>query len=62
MHLHDISMLMIGSDPFIMCLLSTCLILDSRLSFVDTKINKTRPQPRAPQISVEETDMSADNF
>lgn len=41
-HLHDISMLMIGSDPFIMWLLSACLILDYRLGFVDTKINKTR--------------------
>ena len=38
----DVSVLMIGSGPFILCLLSACLIFGSRLSIVDSKINKTR--------------------
>lgn len=44
MHPHDVSTLMIGSDPSVMCLLSVCLILGSRLGIADIKINKTIPR------------------
>lgn len=61
-HFHDVFMCMIGSDPFIMCLSSARLILDSRLGFAETEINKSRPYHRAAQVLVKETDVSADDF